>query len=259
VPQVIGANLDTVLVVASLNQDFNPARIDRYLAAIAEGGAGAGLVLSKADLCDDPGALITQLSAVAAALPRAVVSAKGDLGREALQMFLEPRTTIALVGSSGVGKSSLINWLLGEERQATREIRGDERGRHATTRRELVVMPGGTLLIDTPGMRELEPWDAGEALEQVFDDLEQLAAECRFRDCAHHEEPGCAVRAAIEAGDLPPERLEQWLKLQREQRHQRAQGDPLERKRMRDEWQKKVREMGERHRLERGGGKGRRE
>lgn len=257
-PQIVAANLDVVFIVSSLNQDFNPRRIERYRSAVIDGGAEPVLVLNKSDLGVDEEALRAELGPVAQVTPLAIVSAKEQRGKESLAPFLAPGRTVAFVGSSGVGKSSLINWLLGVERQTIGEIRShDERGKHITTRRELLVMPGGAVLIDTPGMREFEPWGAEEGIGQVFNDVEAIAGDCRFSDCAHESEPGCAVREALERGELAAERFEQYRKLLGEQRAQAAREDPLLRKRMREEFQKKVRDMGERHRLERGEGKGR--
>ena len=219
-PQLIAANVDTVFIVTSANQDLNPRRLERYLAFVTEGGAKAVIVLSKADLVSDPRTLAAELQRVAPDTPILVTSSRTEEGISDLAPFLGLGQTVALVGSSGVGKSSLVNRLLGEERQAVQAIReADDRGKHATTHRELFALPGGALLLDTPGLRELGLWDAGEGLAAVFDDIAALATSCRFGDCKHQGEPGCAVREAVDHGTLDAGRLESYHKLEREQRY----------------------------------------
>jgi ribosome biogenesis GTPase / thiamine phosphate phosphatase len=222
-PQVIAANVDTVFVVTSANADFNPRRIERYVTAIRETGSRPLLVINKADLCADVGALVASLGGTAEGLVVARVSATEHQGLDQLTPFLEGRPTIALVGSSGVGKSTLVNWLLDKDAQATAAIREhDARGRHTTTHRELMALPLGGALIDTPGMREFSPWADDADLEGSFADIEALAAQCRFANCQHGGQPGCAVQQALETGALDSARFEHYGKLQRELAHQQS-------------------------------------
>ncbi|WP_437549499.1 ribosome small subunit-dependent GTPase A [Sorangium sp. So ce367] len=224
--QVLAANIDKVFIVTSLNADFNLRRIERYIDAVLDSGARPVLVLNKADVCPDPERYIDAARDVAPAAPIALVSALSGAGLDALRAEIGAGETIALVGSSGVGKSALSNRLLGAEVQLEGAIRAsDERGRHTTAHRELFLIPGGGLLIDTPGIRELGVWSAGGSAPAGFDDVEAHAAACRFRDCAHDGEPGCAVLRAIKDGDLDPERLGAYLKLGAERRHLAGQQD----------------------------------
>jgi ribosome biogenesis GTPase len=213
--QVVAANVDTVFLVSGLDGDFNPRRLERARLLAWESGATPVVVLNKADLCDDVGARLREVEALG--VPVAVVSAASGLGLHALQAWLAPGRTVALLGSSGVGKSTLTNRLLGQERQATRDVRaGDDRGRHTTTRRELIALPGGALLLDTPGLREFALWGDEAGLRASFDDVDDLARGCAFSDCSHAREPRCAVRAAVAEGRLPTERLQSWFKLRAE-------------------------------------------
>jgi ribosome biogenesis GTPase len=215
-PQAIAANVDRVFVVTAVDTDFNLRRVERYLVAIAAGGAEAQIILTKADLVDDIEPMLAEASALA---PAFATSAKRGRGVEELRARIPLGTTATVVGSSGVGKSALVNRLLGREVQLEQAVRAyDGRGRHTTTRRELFFLPGGGLLIDTPGMRELKPWLPPKTeIDDTFEDVAEVAAACRYRDCLHEKEPGCAVRAAVEAGELTEERVASWQKLSREQ------------------------------------------
>ncbi len=214
-PQAIAANIDRVFVVTAADADFNIRRLERYLVAIGAGGAEAQIVLTKADLCPDIGSMLEQASALA---PAFATSSKSGYGIEELLARIPRGTTATVAGSSGVGKSALVNRLIGRAVQLEGEVRAyDGRGRHTTTRREMFMLPGAGLLIDTPGMRELKPWlPEGLQVDDAFDDVTAFAAECRYRDCGHAAEPGCAVRAALEAGELSRQRVEAWQKLGRE-------------------------------------------
>ena len=227
--QVEAANVDVALLVASLNSDLNLRRLERYLATTYESGAQPVVVLTKADLADDIEGAIAEVEGVAFGAPVLAISSKTGQGLDALMAHLPPGRTAVLLGSSGAGKSTLLNALAGEEKMDTGAIReADERGRHTTTHRELVMLPSGGLILDTPGMRELGLWDADAGVSATFADIEALAADCRFSDCTHGREPGCAVRAAIEAGDLDVDRLRSFEKLQAELAFERRKEDPRE-------------------------------
>ena len=217
--QVLAANVDVVLIVTSLNEDLNLRRLERYLTLAWESGARPVFVLTKADLSDDVEQAVADVESIAFGVPVVAISSVTGEGLADLQAHLGPGVTAALLGSSGVGKSTLVNRLAGEELLATREIRDDGKGRHTTTRRELVQLPDGTLVIDTPGMRELQLWVADDGLEEAFEDVTELFGRCRFTDCAHDTEPGCAVKEALADGTLSLERWESYLKLQREIAH----------------------------------------
>ncbi|MCY1015704.1 ribosome small subunit-dependent GTPase A [Pyxidicoccus sp. MSG2] len=229
--QLIAANLDVVFLVAGQDDDFNPRRLERALALAWNSGAAPVVVLSKADLLGDVEARVQEVEALAPGVPVLALSAHTGEGVEALCAWLPAAKTGVLLGSSGVGKSTLVNRLLGEERLATQPVREDDsRGRHTTTHRELFVLSGGGLLIDGPGMRELGVWGDEEGVGQAFADILELAAGCRFTDCEHRSEPGCAVREAVAGGVLEAARLDSFEKLRREQAHQVRQTDPLARR-----------------------------
>ena len=217
--QVLAANIDVVFIVSSLNEDLNLRRLERYLILARESGAQPVVLLTKSDLAADVADAPAAVDSIAADVPVVVLSSVSGEGLDAVRSWLRPGVTAALLGSSGVGKSTLVNTLAGEELLTTQEIRDDGQGRHTTTRRELVRLPGGALVIDTPGMRELQLWVADEGLEETFEDVTSLFDLCRFSDCSHDSEPGCAVKAALEDGTLTPERWESYLKLQAELAH----------------------------------------
>jgi ribosome biogenesis GTPase / thiamine phosphate phosphatase len=218
--QSILANVDTVLIVTSANLDFNVARLERYLALAFEAGVTPVIVITKADLAADSETYAETARAMRPDLAAITVNARGADVTEALAPWLVKGQTIALMGSSGVGKSTLVNALMGESVQDTGGIREeDSKGRHTTSGRSLHLLPSGAWLIDTPGMRELQVVDVADGIDTVFDDITALIAQCRFSDCAHIKEPGCAVRAAIECRELDPDRLARFHKLQREERH----------------------------------------
>lgn len=212
--QVVAANIDTVFICMSLNNDYNLRRLERYLSIAWESWATPVIVLTKSDLCSDLDQKLPEIEAVALGVDVLVTSSMSKDGYNNIRKYLQPGKTVAFIGSSGVGKSTLINKLLGTEVLATREIRADDRGKHTTTHRQLIILPGGGVVIDTPGMRELQIAEAD--LSSSFADIEDLAAQCRFNDCRHESEPQCAVRKAIADGTLSSERLESYKKLQKE-------------------------------------------
>ncbi len=239
--QVVAANIDVVFLVTGLDGDFNLRRIERYLTTAWDSGASPVIILNKRDLRPDIDGLIAEVEAVALGTPIEAVSALDGSNLDALRRHLAPGKTAALLGSSGAGKSTLINRLLGEERLATAAVREDDsHGRHTTTRRELVALPGGALLIDTPGMRELQLWADEESLARSFEDIETLAAACRFTDCRHGGEPGCAVREAVAKGVLAAGRLESYLKQRKELRYLALKQDSRARRQAEKEFGKKI-------------------
>jgi len=215
--QMIAANIDTVFVVTAAVDDFSPRRLERYLAMVWDSGATPVVVVNKIDAVENADALAVQLGARLPFVDIAMTSAVADGSIDALRPHLSPGRTVALVGSSGVGKSTLVNRLADRTMQTTAAVRArDGRGRHTTTARQLIELVDGALLIDTPGMRELTPWADGTAVDGAFDDIQRLSADCRFSDCAHDSEPGCAVRSAIDEGRLGADRLEHYRHLLRE-------------------------------------------
>jgi len=217
--QILAANMDIIFVVAGLDQEFNPRRLERYVVTAWDSGAMPVIVLNKADICSDLSKYRDEAQKSAPTTPVVTMSAKTGEGIDVLDQYLRPGTTGVLLGSSGVGKSSLINRLAGEERQLVTDVReGDSRGRHTTTNRELIVLPGGALIIDTPGLRELQLWADEEEVDAAFSEIGELAEKCRFRDCNHENEPGCAVLEAVADGLLDEARLRNYRKMRREQR-----------------------------------------
>lgn len=234
--QTLAANVDVAFVVSSLGPDLEPRRIERYLVTIWESGATPEIVLTKADRYDDPWEMVAEVEAVAVGVPVYVVSAVTGEGCDRLRVRIQPGTTAVLLGSSGVGKSTLVNRFVGHELMAVKETRADDdEGRHTTSHRELISLPGGGLVIDTPGLRELQLWDGG-GLDGAFADVEELAGDCRFNDCSHTREPDCAVLAAVDAGTLPADRFESWRKLQKELRAIAVRHDHLLRKEEARKW-----------------------
>jgi len=242
--QVVAANVDRIFLVAGLDDDFNLRRMERYLTVAWDSGAAPVLVLNKADLCEQIDERIDEVETIACGVPVHAVSAVDSTGVNELREYLKPGVTVAFLGSSGVGKSTLINDLLGEERLKTGAVSDYmSKGHHTTTHRELIVLPQGGVVIDTPGMRELQLWSDEDGLKRSFEDVEELARQCRFTDCSHNSEPGCAVQQAIESGELPQERYTSYLKLQRELRYQATRRDVATRRAENRRFAKMVRQV----------------
>ena len=242
--QIVAANVDRVWIVHGLDLELNPRRLERYLAVAWESGAQPEIVLTKFDVAVD----LENASRVAAELglgvPVWIVSTVDPAGCHELASSLVPAATVALLGPSGVGKSSLVNRLAGDQLLDVGAVReGDRKGRHTTTRRELVLLEGGALLLDTPGMRELQVWDLDSGLAAAFPEIDDLAARCRFRDCQHESEPGCAVLTAVDAGSLSPERLASYRKLEAEAEYQRRKSDPRAMSETVAEWKSAMKSM----------------
>ena len=235
--QVVAANVDVAFLTASLAGEVNPRLLERYLASAWQSGAAPVILLTKADLCADQGAAIARIESGAPAVPVHAISSVTGQGLEALRVYLAPGRTAVLVGSSGAGKSTLVNALTHSGRMVTQAVREDDgRGRHTTSHRELILLPGGGLLLDTPGMRELGLWEAEEGLSATFDDIEDIARRCKFSDCGHGAEPGCAVRAALEEGVIDDGRWRGYQKLRRELEHLESKEDPALRAARRRRW-----------------------
>lgn len=254
--QILAANVDVVMIATSLNRDLNARRLERFLATAWESGGRPVVVLTKVDLATNPVEVAVaeaQLEELAVGVRVLATSAVTGDGLAAVRELLRPGTTIALLGSSGVGKSTLINALLGEQRLATSEVRDDARGRHTTSGRQLVLLPEGGLLLDTPGIRELALWDDGAGLAAAFSDVEMTAARCRFTDCTHERQPGCAIESAVERGELAADRVAGWHKLILEERHQALERDAVARRAERKRWAVIGRNGAARAREKRGG------
>ncbi|WP_082423281.1 ribosome small subunit-dependent GTPase A, partial [Paenibacillus dakarensis] len=215
--QVIAANTDTIFIVNALNQDFNVRKIERYLISVWESGAQPVVLLTKADLCVDPEKYAAMVMSSAPGVPVHAVSSLQDQGKETIAPYLVPGHTVAITGSSGAGKSTLLNWLSGQDVQRVQGVREeDARGRHTTTHRELFLLPEGAVMIDTPGMRELQLWDSADGWGETFFEIEELARQCRFQDCRHESETGCAVQQALLDGELDPGRFKNYKKTEKE-------------------------------------------
>jgi ribosome biogenesis GTPase len=237
--QILATNLDTVFVVSSLNREFNLRRIERYLTVIWDSGARPIVLLNKADLCTDANARVADVESIALGVPVHLLSAMEGRGLEIIRKYLTQGQTAAFVGSSGVGKSTIINALAGAQPLRVRPVReDDDRGRHTTTSRQMIFLPGGGIVIDTPGMRELQLWDSSEGVGQAFEDIMTLAQRCKFRDCSHRGEPGCEVEGAILNGLLEPERLESHRKLEAELRFQERKLDPRVAREVKEQWKR---------------------
>jgi len=220
VEQIVAANFDYVFIIVSLNNDFNVKRTERYLTAAWQSGAMPIIILTKRDLCSDYSSYKEKIEEIAPLIPVIAVSSLTGEGLEDLWSYIEPYKTAVFLGSSGIGKSSLVNALSGEEIMKVNTIREDDsKGRHTTTHRQLIKLKNDAMVIDTPGMRELEMWDVSEGLDIVFDEIEELAKKCKFRDCSHGKEQGCAVKQALESGELPKERWNNYIKLKKEARY----------------------------------------
>jgi ribosome biogenesis GTPase len=238
--QVVAANVDVVFIVSGLDHDFNPRRIERYLVLARQSGADAVVLLNKADLRNDSESIRKEIAVIAGDIPVVMTSALKDEGLEVIANHLQSGRTGALLGSSGVGKTTIINHLLGSARKTAEVRENDSRGRHTTTVRELILLPSGGLLIDTPGMRELQLWGDLESVNETFEDIEALEQQCKFRDCSHDTEPGCEVRAALEQGTLTPERYESYLKLLRELAYQNRKNNEAEQRKEKERLKKRT-------------------
>lgn len=237
--QVVAANIDTVFIVTGLDGNYNLPRIERYLVLAWESGASPVVVLNKADLCENVEEKVREVEAVALGVPVLAISAARDEGLNGLLAHLSPRKTGVLLGSSGAGKSTIINHLLGTDTLKTQEVRlNDARGRHTTTHRELIILHNGALLMDTPGMRELQLWGTEESVQETFDDIEELATQCRFGDCRHQSEPDCAVRQALESGTLEQRRYDNYQKMLKEIAYTNRKDNTVAQRMEKERWKK---------------------
>ena len=237
--QVLASNIDIVFIMTSLNHDFNLRRVERYLVLANESEINPVIVLSKSDLCEDVQDRVNEVKGVAKSVSVHAISSVMHEGIDLLKPYFTEGSTIAVLGSSGVGKSTFINVLLGSDELKTTEVSAyKDKGHHATTRRELILIPGGGLIIDTPGMRELQLWEGEGGLENLFDDIEELASQCKFSDCMHKSEPGCAIRRAIKKGDLDEDRYKSYLKMAREIKYFEFRKDHLASIQEKKKWKK---------------------
>lgn len=250
--QIVGTNIDTVFLVTSLNQDFSLRRIERYLIVAWDSGANPVIVLSKSDLCDEVENRLAEIQKVAKGVPVHAVSVVNEEGLDELTEYIGVGQTVALLGSSGVGKSTLINRLAGRDLQRVQEVREhDDRGRHTTTHRELIHLPQGGLVLDTPGMRELQLWDGEGGLRLAFNDIEALARDCYFSDCRHQDEPGCAIREALKKGGIDAARYQSYEKLQKELNYLARKQDKLSQITEKKRWKKLTRLANQRSKMKR--------
>lgn len=236
--QIIAANIDIIFIVTSLNQDFNKRRLERYLTIAWDSGAKPIIILNKSDLCNNIEYFKSEIEDIAFGTEYIVSSCVNDEGIVEIRKALKPDKTAVLIGSSGVGKSSIINLLLGEKKQNIKEIREDDaRGRHTTTNRELFLLPEGGVIIDTPGMREIQLWVDEDSLDSVFSEIDQFASDCKFNDCSHTHEPGCAVKDAVQTGELSQDRLDNYFKMKREIKYQKLKEKYNAKKANKIKWQ----------------------